>query len=78
MQVAPDSAQLPCMVLHCELPRTIMCHTHIFPKAKRESMLEWLGVSEVHAGWNGLLLSKSIQVCLLVATNEQYVLVNMI
>ena len=68
MQVAPDSAQLACMVLHCELRRVLMCHAHIFPKAKRESMFDWLGVSEVHAGWNGLLLGKPIRVCLVVAS----------
>ena len=67
------------MVLHCELPRAVMCHAHIFPKAKRESMSSWLGTSEVHAGFNGLLLAKPIQVCLIVASRcEYYVLVDMI
>lgn len=78
MQVAPDSAQLACMVLHCELRRELMCHAHIFPKAKRELMFDWLGVSEVHAGWNGLLLGKPIKVCLVVANRcAEYVLVDM-
>jgi hypothetical protein len=50
------------MVLGKDLPRNLMCHAHIFSKADRKKMMRWLGLSDVHAGGNGLLLAKPIQV----------------
>ena len=62
MQVGPGKDTLPCSVLGCEFPRSLMRHAHIFPKAKRAIMPHFLGMDDVHAGSNGILLAKPVQV----------------
>ena len=61
-QVDQSSGVLPCFLLGCNLARILICHAHIYPKAKRTVMEKYLGLNDVQAGHNGLLLAKPLQV----------------